>query len=432
MSAIHPDEATLLRWAAGELPERRQAALKRHVARCRSCRAGRESTRRLHERLSAAGDALAFAPGDPFAERPIPRDPAARPREAAKVMAGALARLEREKAALTAAIEEDASKAGKAWDLGDAARRLAAAHLLEEALGVSSSTKAAFARAIAARLAAAGASGVAGESEITKAVLPTARLLALAHLVAANRLLFEGKPEVAEGELAGAWHALADADAPEHLAAWAEVAESLRRSYLGRPVEGRLLAERALGTFERYGLAPGVLKARHARAVALYYGASYREAHREFRAALGTRDATGLDRARAVSGAAFCLVARGRFVEAAKEYSIVRRRLRGDSAVVEQYLLRVDMKLALGTAGRWSAGLTGRPVFALPEAGGAPSAKEIAAEIVKLASEEGIEAARLRIKVAEADPVRFYALLYVVQLAMPKVSGDPAMYVELA
>jgi len=58
--------------------------------------------------------------------------------------------------------------------------------------------------------------------------------------------------------------------------------------------------------------------------------------------------------------------------------------------------------------------------------------KQIAAEIVKLAGEQGIEAAKARIEAIEADPSRGYALLYASQLAMPKVSSDPAMYVELA
>jgi tetratricopeptide (TPR) repeat protein len=58
--------------------------------------------------------------------------------------------------------------------------------------------------------------------------------------------------------------------------------------------------------------------------------------------------------------------------------------------------------------------------------------KQIAAEIVKLAGEQGIEAAKSRIESIEADPSRGYALLYAAQLAMPKVSSDPAMYVELA
>ncbi|HQQ76549.1 MAG TPA: hypothetical protein PLB01_04275 [Thermoanaerobaculia bacterium] len=58
--------------------------------------------------------------------------------------------------------------------------------------------------------------------------------------------------------------------------------------------------------------------------------------------------------------------------------------------------------------------------------------KQIAAEIVKVAGEQGIEAAKSRIDAIEADPSRGYALLYAAQLAMPKVSSDPAMYVELA
>ncbi len=58
--------------------------------------------------------------------------------------------------------------------------------------------------------------------------------------------------------------------------------------------------------------------------------------------------------------------------------------------------------------------------------------RQIAAEIVTLAGEQGIEAAKARLAAIEGDPARGYALLYAAQLAMPKVSSDPAMYVELA
>ena len=72
MSATHPDEATLLRSVLGDLSERRQATVQRHLARCRPCRQGRDATRRLHGRLTATGDELAFAESDPFASRPFP------------------------------------------------------------------------------------------------------------------------------------------------------------------------------------------------------------------------------------------------------------------------------------------------------------------------------------------------------------------------
>lgn len=58
--------------------------------------------------------------------------------------------------------------------------------------------------------------------------------------------------------------------------------------------------------------------------------------------------------------------------------------------------------------------------------------RQMAAEIVKLAGEQGIESAKARLAAIEADPARGYALLYAAQLAMPRVSSDPAMYVELA
>jgi len=429
MSATHPDETTLLRSIHGDLPDRSQAALKQHLARCRPCRDQRDGTKRLHERLANAGDALAFHVGDPFAARPAPREVETPKGAALKGMAAALARLDEVKSALKAAIEQDASKAGKGWRLDDAEARLAAAHLLEEAAtGDPLKEFAAFAGAVANRVEEAAPEA---EAEVD-AVVSRAQLAAVARLAIGNWRLFCGRPKEAAGELAAAWTALAGFDAPEHFVAWVEAGESLRRSYEGRPVEGRLLAERALATFERYGLARGVLRARHARAVALYTAGAFRDAHREFRAALGAKDSTQLDRARAVSGAAFCLAARGRFHDAAKEYSRVRRRLKGEGAQVEQYLLQGEMKAALGTAGRWHQRKDGLAAFALPEAGGAFREREIATEIVKLAGEQGIEAAKSLIDASEADPGRGYALLYAAQLAMPKVSSDPAMYVELA
>jgi tetratricopeptide (TPR) repeat protein len=58
--------------------------------------------------------------------------------------------------------------------------------------------------------------------------------------------------------------------------------------------------------------------------------------------------------------------------------------------------------------------------------------RQIAAEIVKVAGEQGIAAAQARLDAIAGDPARGYALLYAAQLAMPKVSSDPALYVALA
>ncbi|HEX7546270.1 MAG TPA: hypothetical protein VF368_06055 [Gemmatimonadaceae bacterium] len=169
--------------------------------------------------------------------------------------------------------------------------------------------------------------------------------------------------------------------------------------------------------------------------MALYTAQKFREAHREFRAVIASKEGTSLDTARAVSGAAFCLAARGRFHEAAKEYSRVRRRLQGEGALVQQYLLQGEMKAALGTAGRWSSRRDSRPAFALPEAGGAFRAREIAAEIVKTVSEDkenGLDKTRGLLAKIEADPSRGYAYLYACQLAMPKVPTDPPQFLGFA
>ena len=429
MRATHPDEAALLRSVLGDLPERRQSDLRRHVARCRACRRERGATKRLHERLSAAGDSLAFATGDAFAGRPVFQPVGHAGDAAVRAMAAVLGRLESEKQRILAAIaiESEATEAARALDLDGVACRVAAAHVLEEAAAADPSERlAGFAAGIAAR----GVTG--GEAE---AVLPGAQLGALAHLVLGNWRLFAGRNDKAAAELRAAWAALGAFDAPEYLCAWIEVGESLRRSYDGRAVEGRLLAERALEAFESYGLDRGIVRARHARAVALYTASELREAHREFRAVIRSKDAAGLDGARAVSGAAFCLAARGRFHEAAKEFSPVRRRLRGEGAMVQQYLLQGEMKGALGTAGRWHPRRDGLAAFALPEAGGAFHARESAAEIVKAVSEEGasdLDKAKELLGMLAADPCRGYAYLYACQLAMPKVVSDPAVYVAFA
>ncbi len=426
MKAIHPDEATLLRSVIGELPERRQAELGRHVSRCRPCGTNRAATRRLHERLSAAGDLLAFAAGDVFAARPGSGS-AGQPggRASAQSLKTALERLVGEKERLLAAIESDASKAARGLDLDDGACRLAAAHVLEEALmGDPSKRFAEFAAGVAGRKTT--------DMEEAEAVVPREQLRALSHLVRGNSTLFAGRPRDAATDFRTAWSEFGAFDAPEHLCAWAEIAESLRRSYEGRAVEGRVLAERALETFERYGLDRGIVRARHALAVAQYTAGEFREAHRGFRAVIVLKDATGLDRARGVSGAAFCLAARGRFHDAAKEYSRVRRKLRGEGAQAEQSLLQGEMKIALGTAGRWHPRADGLAAFALPEAAGAFHARRLATEIVKTAVEEGLEKAKELLGEIEADPSRGYAYLYVCQLAMIKASNDPARYVKFA
>ena len=58
--------------------------------------------------------------------------------------------------------------------------------------------------------------------------------------------------------------------------------------------------------------------------------------------------------------------------------------------------------------------------------------RKLAAEIVKAVSEDGLEKAKELLGKIEADPSRGYAYLYACQLAMPKTSSDPAMYVEFA
>ncbi len=58
--------------------------------------------------------------------------------------------------------------------------------------------------------------------------------------------------------------------------------------------------------------------------------------------------------------------------------------------------------------------------------------RQLAAEIVKAVSEEGLEKAKELLGKIEADPSRGYAYLYACQLALPKVPSDPAKYLDFA
>jgi tetratricopeptide (TPR) repeat protein len=58
--------------------------------------------------------------------------------------------------------------------------------------------------------------------------------------------------------------------------------------------------------------------------------------------------------------------------------------------------------------------------------------RQLAAEIVKAVSEEGLEKANELLGKIEADPSRGYAYLYACQLAMPKVATDPAKFLGFA
>ncbi|MFI5198123.1 MAG: hypothetical protein ACHQJD_05850 [Thermoanaerobaculia bacterium] len=58
--------------------------------------------------------------------------------------------------------------------------------------------------------------------------------------------------------------------------------------------------------------------------------------------------------------------------------------------------------------------------------------RQVANHVVKAAAEKGLERTKELLGRLEADPCRGYAYLYACQLAMPKASNDPAMYVEFA
>ena len=149
---------------------------------------------------------------------------------AVKAMAAAVGRLASEKQRILAALEADRCRRGE----GAGPRRFGVPPRgcpCSGRGGCSGSVRrlADFAAAIAGRELAAG------EAE---AVLPGMQLRALAHLVLGNWRLFIGRKDEAAANFRAAWAALGAFDAPEHLCAWVEVGESLRRSYEGTAGRG--------------------------------------------------------------------------------------------------------------------------------------------------------------------------------------------------
>jgi tetratricopeptide (TPR) repeat protein len=444
--AAHPDQAELLRFVVSDLGEARRRQVKEHTKRCGSCARALEATRRLDGALRELGDALYFAPGDSFMERPRPAE---RPLSEFEFGRGVLQMKARE--ALTAVPERARALFGKAagtgidpvgtLDLRSLADRWALGRALESALdNVSAAPRRCltFAERVGERLGGADQAPYAVVSArrmtAVEYAAPLIDLFALARLVKGAALVEMAKFEEAEVELRSAYRRFGAGRGSEHHFAWVEVFVSRCLSMTGRPGQGLVLAERAHATFENLGFSAGVAEAAQSSGIARYYLGNPEAAAREFHVAEGSF--ARLERwdsyVATIGCQAFAFMELGRLDKALECYATARNRVVRAEANEAYVSLTADVRLLLERESLWKARRGARPRVHLPVILGAHDGRQVANNIAKAAAEGNLEKAKELLGKAKADSCVVYAYLYTCLRANPRVPSDPAMYIELA
>jgi tetratricopeptide (TPR) repeat protein len=447
MTSAHPDQAELLRFVVSDLGETRRRQVKEHAKECGICARALEETRRLDGGLRELGDALYFAPGDSFMERPRPAE---RPLSEFDFGPGVLQTKARE--ALPAVPERARALFGEAagtgidpvptLDLRSLADRWALGRALESALdSVSAAPRRCLAFAQRAQEWLGGAdqspyaSIPARRMTAVEYAAPLIDLFALARLVKGAALVEMARFEEAEAELRSAYRSFGEGRGSEHHFAWVEVFVSRCLSMTGKPGQGLVLAERARATFESLGLSAGVAEAAQSSGIARYYLGNPEAAAREFHHAESAF--ARLERwdsyVAAIGCQAFAFMELGRLDKALECYAKARSRAVSAKANEAYFDLTADVRLLLERESLWKArrGAHG-PRVHLPVAFGARDGRQVANDVVEAAGQEGLEKAKGLLGKLEADPCRGYACLYACLSAMPGVSSDPAMYSEFA
>jgi tetratricopeptide (TPR) repeat protein len=347
LTESHPDNFTLLRYAAGDLGDFERVEARRHVERCADCSTALRELEAVDEQLkqlAARGelrieaDAGALPQDDPFRLRPDapPRTAGTRRRDSNFLARAASA--SEQGAALQARLLE-AGSTRKSWasrleglSLSQAADRYGLLYALQEAgRGIAESTA-------RARIMAEGliehlrreehGSFDASEAE---ASVPVLAILGQAHLLAGQAANWTAQYDLAEIHFRLAYHAFGSVD-DEFSLAHVELAESQRRSAEHRGLEALVLVRRAAVTFEELGLEDFVARAAVVEGLALNGLGRDDEAITCFRQALPVFERNGLwsNYVGAVNSTANSLVNLQRLDEARQEYARALRRVSGD------------------------------------------------------------------------------------------------------
>jgi len=364
----HPDDLTLLLYVRGELDDVSRVRVRAHVACCVCCREGIAALGRIDEGLreiapQVAGDPaseLVFSPRDPFRERPRP---AARPRRPdpalpQRALAVSLAAAEIASRLLEAAVEEEDTIPSRlrTLRLTGPEERLALTYALDEALErmVESPVRwLSFGRAVGVRVRdeiRSGGCDAAG----AEVLCPLLEVDGVASLVVGSACNWTGAFPKGRRALAHAYRAFAGGLGLCPRFAQVELAESQRRTFLGRPGEGLRLADRAEETFQEYGLVAHAARARAARGMAFSYLGRDEEAVAELRRARGEFERLELWNAwvSALNGAGSSLMRLGRLEEARREYARALRRVSRTERPAVHAFIRSNLAKTLLAVGR--------------------------------------------------------------------------------
>lgn len=366
----HPDDLSLLLQVRGALDEVTRARVLAHVAGCTICGEAIAELRQIDEGLRAiapqlanedAGD-LVFPPRDPFRERPVPAQRPGRPDPALPPRALAVSLAAEEIAAslvAAAAEEEEDTITGRlrALVLAQPEERLALEYALDaagERMVERPARWLSFGRAAAARIRSEIRSG-GGDAVEAESLCPLLEVDGVASLVVGSACNWTGAYPRGGRALAHAYRAFVAGLGLSPRLAQVELAESQRRTFLGRPGEGLRLADRAADTFQEYGLEAYAARARGARALALSYLGHDEEAVAEFRGAREAFERQGQWNAwvSALNGAGSSLMRLGRVEEARREYARALRRVSRTERPAVHAFIRSNLAKILLAAGRF-------------------------------------------------------------------------------
>ncbi len=365
LTASHPDEFTLLRLIAGDLPvgERRQT--EDHLQGCGACSGRMSDLAELDSMLRSAAEdgALEDEPDAPdlpredaFHARPDCAAAATRTRPASLALAVEAARdaASRQREILASASDPRALAALLSTLSLDGARdRFALLYALQEAgprIAESPVRTLRLAEAALERLRRDAAEQRSGDAD---AVVPRLAIVAQAHTLAGQACNWTSEFLRAGSHLRIAYRSFSEIGDEIGLAT-VEHLESQRRFFLERPQEALTLALRARRTFHALGLEDMRARSSVAVGIALYRLGGHEKALRIFReaAAVFEKRALWSNYINCLNNIGACLQQTGRLDEARQEYARALRRFPRNEARSLAFL-RHGLAEVLFCAGRY-------------------------------------------------------------------------------
>jgi tetratricopeptide (TPR) repeat protein len=430
LTESHPDNFTLLRYAAGDLGDFERVEARRHLERCADCSKALRELEAVNEQLkqlAARGDlrieadAVALPQDDPFRRRPdTPLRTAGTRRRDLNFLARAASASE-QGAALQARLLEAASTR-KSWasvleglSLSQAADRYGLLYALQEA-GRRIAESTARARIMAEGLIEHLRREEHGSFDTSEAEasVPVLAILGQAHLLAGQAANWTARYDLAGIHFRLAYRAFGSVG-DEFSLAHVELAESQRRSFEHRGLEALALVRRAAVTFEELGLEDFVARAAVAEGMAWHSAGRKEEAVLASRRALPVFERLGLwsNYVGAVNTIATCLVSLERLDEARQGYARALRRVSGDAERSWVPFLRFGLAqtLFVGKRFRESAASFGRSSRLFADFGMLARALTAALmEIESWARDGDLARARQRLEIFRAEAERHRAL----------------------